>query len=379
MNNAIDSGLSKVKIPRVYQHLLFWAVVYFIVASLYSVQTSFWISLRNNLFFMPVQIAYYYAIAYWIIPRYLFVKQYLKFTLLLIVLVIVSLFLTRAVAILFVNPYLVRVMNIIDPGYIKATQQPFLVNLLDMQSMVNALKGVNLIIGFVLAIKLFKMWYERKQAALEAELSALKAQVHPHFLFNTLNNLYALSLNHSPKSPQLILGLSDILRYMLYECNANEVLLEKEIFMMQQYVKLEKLRYEDRIDINFTITGDLKNKLIAPLLILPFIENAFKHGTSEKTGQVWINIDVSITDNHFKLKVANNNPEREPDEDQLAGRGHIGLKNVMKRLDLLYPATSKLKIMDEDETFLIVLDMDLNMVKQLSKQKQIHENARIDS
>jgi two-component system sensor histidine kinase AlgZ len=379
MNNAIDSGLSKVKIPRVYQHLLFWAVVYLIVASLYSVQTSFWISLRNNLFFMPVQIAYYYAIAYWIIPRYLFVKQYLKFTLLLILLVIVSLFLTRAVAILFVNPYLVRVMNIIDPGYIKATQQPFLVNLLDMQSMVNALKGVNLIIGFVLAIKLFKMWYERKQAALEAELSALKAQVHPHFLFNTLNNLYALSLNQSPKSPQLILGLSDILRYMLYECNANEVLLEKEIFMMQQYVKLEKLRYEDRIDINFTITGDLKNKLIAPLLILPFIENAFKHGTSEKTGQVWINIDVSITGNHFKLKVANNNPERQPDEDQLAGRGHIGLKNVMKRLDLLYPATSKLKIMNEDETFLIVLDMDLNMVKQLSKQKQIHENARIDS
>ncbi|MEI9419561.1 histidine kinase, partial [Mesorhizobium sp. Cs1321R2N1] len=89
--------------------------------------------------------------------------------------------------------------------------------LFDIESLVNAFKGVNLIIGFVLAIKLFKMWYERKQASLEAELSALKAQVHPHFLFNTLNNLYALSLDQSPKSPQLILGLSDILRYMLYE------------------------------------------------------------------------------------------------------------------------------------------------------------------
>ncbi|WPU95381.1 histidine kinase [Mucilaginibacter sabulilitoris] len=368
MNDVIDRGLSKIKIPRVYQHLLFWAVVYLIVASLYSVQTSFWISLRNNLFFMPVQIAYYYAIAYWIIPRYLFVKDYLKFTSLLIFLIVVSLFLTRAVAILFVNPYLVRVMNIIDPGYIKATQQPFFVNMLDMQSMVNALKGVNLIIGFVLAIKLFKMWYERKQAALEAELSALKAQVHPHFLFNTLNNLYALSLDNSPKSPQLILDLSGILRYMLYECNTSEVPLEKEILMIQQYIKLEKLRYEDRIDINFTVTGSPQNKIIAPLVILPFIENAFKHGTSEKTGLVWINIDMSITGNHFKLKVANNNPEKQPDNGEATNRGHIGLKNVMKRLDLLYPATSKLKIMNEDETFLIILDMDLNTIKQPLKQ-----------
>jgi len=363
MNNRLDIRLQNIKIPRVYQHLLFWAVVYILVAALYSVQTNFWVSLHNNLYFMPVQIAYYYAIAYWIIPKYLFIKQYLKFTLLLLLLVVVSLLLTRSVAIIFVNPHIVRALNIVDPDYLKFSRQPFLVQLFDKQSMVNALKGVNLIIGFVLAIKLFKMWYERKQAALEAELSALKAQVHPHFLFNTLNNLYALSLDGSPKSPQLILGLSDILRYMLYECNANEVQLEREIFMMQQYVKLEKVRYEDRIDINFTIKGDLTDKLIAPLLILPFIENAFKHGTSEKTGQVWINIDVGVTDNHFKLKVANNNPEREPDNNH-AVPGHIGLKNVMKRLELLYPATSKLKIMDEDDTFLIVLDMDLNVMKQ---------------
>lgn len=363
MDNRLDTRLQNIKIPRVYQHLLFWAVVYILVAGLYAVQTNFWVSMRNNLYFMPVQIAYYYSIAYWVIPKYLFVKQYLKFALLLLLLVIVSLLITRVIAIVFVNPHIIRVMNIVAPDALEAEQRPFLVKLFDKQSMVNAFKGVNLIIGFVLAIKLFKMWYERKQAALEAELSALKAQVHPHFLFNTLNNLYALSLASSPKSPQLILGLSDILRYMLYECNANEVHLEREIFMMQQYVKLEKVRYEDRIDINFTIKGDLTNKLIAPLLILPFIENAFKHGTSEKTGQVWINIDINVTGNHFKLKIANNNPEREPDNNQ-AAPGHIGLKNVMKRLELLYPATSKLKIMNEDDTFLIVLDMDLNVIEQ---------------
>jgi two-component system sensor histidine kinase AlgZ len=368
MNDGIDNRLKNIKIPRVYQHILFWVVVYLIIACLYAVQTNFGVSLRNNLFFMPIQIAYYYAIAYWIVPRYLFVKSYLKFTLWLLPLIIVSVLITRSVGLIFVKPYLIRVMHITDVDFLKYNQLPFLVKLFDIQGLVAAFTGVNLIIGFVLAIKLFKMWHERKQAALEAELSALKAQVHPHFLFNTLNNLYALSLDRSPKSPQLILGLSDILRYMLYECNADKVMLEKEILMMQQYVNLEKLRYEDRIDINFNITGNLKNKLIAPLIILPFIENAFKHGTSEKTGQVWINIDINVTGGRFKLKVANNNPEKHPDDNEIAGRGHIGLKNVMKRLDLLYPATSKLRIMNEDETFLIILDMDLNIIKQPAKQ-----------
>jgi two-component system sensor histidine kinase AlgZ len=367
MNNRIYIRLQNIKIPRVYQHLLFWGVGYLLIASMYSVQTNFVISLRNNLIFMPVQIAYYYAIAYWVIPRYLFVNRYFMFTLLLLLLIVISTLATRFVGLLFVHPYLIRVMPVTFQGYILYDQQPFFTRLFDIENLVNAFKGVNLIIGFVLAIKLFKMWYERKQASLEAELSALKAQVHPHFLFNTLNNLYALSLDQSPKSPQLILGLSDILRYMLYECNADEVPLEREIFMMQQYVKLEKVRYEDRIDINFTITGDLRDKLIAPLLILPFIENAFKHGTSEKTGQVWINIHINVTGNRFKLKVANNNPEHRI-EDEENTRGHIGLKNVMKRLDLLYPATSKLKIMNEEDAFLIVLDMQLNTVKQPEKQ-----------
>jgi len=368
MNNRLDIRLQNIKIPRVYQHLLFWSVGYLLIASMYSVQTNFEVSLRNNMVFMPVQIAYYYAIAYWVIPRYLFVNRYLMFTFLLLLLVVISTLATRSVGLLFVHPYLVRVMPVTFQGYIQYDRLPFFTKLFDIENLVNSFKGVNLIIGFVLAIKLFKMWYERKQASLEAELSALKAQVHPHFLFNTLNNLYALSLDQSPKSPQLILGLSDILRYILYECNADEVPLEREILMMQQYVKLEKLRYEDRIDINFTVTGDLRNKLIAPLLILPFIENAFKHGTSEKTGQVWININVHVTGNRFKLKVANNKPEHQPEENEQDIRGHIGLKNVMKRLDLLYPATSKLKIMNEDDTFLIVLDMELHVVKHIEKQ-----------
>ncbi|RFZ92010.1 histidine kinase [Mucilaginibacter conchicola] len=355
-----------VKIPRVVQHILFWIVVSLLLTGMYSLPITFSMSLRNNLFYMPVQIVYYYLVAYWLIPRFLFVGRYFTFAVLLGIAAVLSGVLSRSIGLTLVIPYMIENLPITDPEYVTYHQQAFWIKLWDMSNLVNAFKGTNLIIGFTLAIKLFKMWYERKQAALEAELSALKAQVHPHFLFNTLNNLYALSLDQSPKSPQLILGLSDILRYMLYECNTDEVPLEKEIFMMQQYVRLEKLRYEDRIDITFNIDGNLQDKLIAPLLILPFIENAFKHGVSEKTGDVWININITIRGNHFKLKVANSKAEVAPTTEQ---QGHIGLKNVQKRLELLYPDASHLKLMDDEDTFLAVLDLELNMIAPAVKQQ----------
>ncbi|WP_165852081.1 sensor histidine kinase [Mucilaginibacter terrenus] len=362
MKNSVGSfALPDIKIPRVVQHVIFWLIVSLALTTVYSVQIDFVTSLRNNAFYMPVQFAYYYTLAYWLIPRFLFTGRYLLFALLLPVIVAIFVLLSRTVGVLFVIPYLIEHFHITDQDYLKHNQGPFLYKLLQSVYLVNTLKGTNLVIGFVLAIKLFKMWNERKRAALEAELTALKGQVHPHFLFNTLNNLYALSLNQSPRSPQLILGLSDILRYMLYECNTDEVPLEKEIFMMQQYVKLEKLRYEDRIDISFNISGDLQHKLVAPLMILPFIENAFKHGASKQTGDSWIHIDINVRDGFFKLKVANSNPGKDAGQNS-SEAGHIGLKNVTKRLDLLYPGAYNLKIMDEEDTFLVVLALKLKVL-----------------
>lgn len=367
--NAVNFKVDDLHIPRVLQHIIFWVVVMLALTVIYSVQVSLAVSFRNNLFYAPIQIAYYYVIAYWVVPAYLFKGKYIKFVLLSLVVAALSILLSRTSGLIFVIPYLIETQHITDPDYLSINNGPFFQSLFNTVGLVNAFKGTNLIMGFVLAVKLFKMWYERKQAALEAELGALKAQIHPHFLFNTLNNLYALSLNNSPKSPELILGLSGILRYMLYECSKDEVPLEKEIFMMQQYVNLEKLRYEDRIDINFNISGHLKNKQIAPLLILPFIENAFKHGASETTGQVWVRIDIAVRDNWFKLKVSNNNPQKQATGNQAPG--HIGLSNVIKRLNLLYPGAHYLKIMDEEDTFLIVLDVELSPVVQSAKQAQL--------
>lgn len=373
MKQLADFDVAQFKMPRPLQHILFWLTVSFIMTMMYSVPTNFMVSLRNNLIFMPIQIAYYYAIAGWLIPKYLFPGKYLKFGYLALGVFVLSVVVTRIVGILFVTPYTIRMMHLTEGDYFESSRRPFLVKLFDLQNMINALKGTNLVIGFVLAIKLFKMWYQRKQATLQAELNALKAQVHPHFLFNTLNNLYALSLNQSAKSPQLILNLSNILRYMLYECNTGEVLLNQEIAMLQQFISLEKLRYEDRLDINFNIYGDTDGKLIAPLLMLPLVENAFKHGAGEQMGDAWININLYVMRDELKLKISNS---KVAGANNRAGKtGNIGLQNLMKRLELIYPTSHSLKIMDDHDTFLAVLDLRLNFAPHSPYKINTHEIA----
>ena len=223
----------------------------------------------------------------------------------------------------------------------------------------NAVKGSNLIVWIALCVKFFKMWYERRQAAMEAELNLLKGQIHPHFLFNTLNNLYALTIQQSPKSSHVVMGLSDILRYMLYECNTDSIELKREIEIIESYISLEKIRYEERLDLNLSISGNVEEIKIAPLLLLPLVENAFKHGTSEKIGEAWINIDFQVKRNNLKLKISNSKPDMLP-EDIEKHKGHIGLANVKKRLDILYPGAHELKLFNEEDMFIAILEIELD-------------------
>lgn len=349
---------------RIAQHVLFWLVIFFSFTLIYAVKSSFWISFRNNLFYIPLHMLYYYILAYWMLPRYLFTGKYFKFSLLMLALIFGITVLSRLVDILIAIPYLVAHSRNVDWDMVDTVKnRSFWSKLTDLLFFVNAFKMMHFVIWFALGIKLFKLFYERKQAALQAELNALKGQIHPHFLFNTLNNLYALTLANSSKSSQVVLGLSELLRYMLYECNTEQVSLHKEVTMLQQYISLEKLRYEDRIDINFTVDGDLQNKLIAPLIMLTFVENAFKHGTSDILGEVWVNIDLHVDGDRLKFKVSNCKAEiKQADADK--HYGHIGLLNVQKRLDLLYPSAYQLKIFDDGDTFLIVLELTLKSQAQ---------------
>lgn len=199
--------------------------------------------------------------------------------------------------------------------------------------------------------------YRNKNQSIE--LSLLKAQIHPHFLFNTLNNLYALSLSKSDESPGVVLGLSQILRYILYECNTSRVNLNKEIEIIERYVALEKIRYQNRLEINTSIQGKLSDYEIAPLLVLPLVENAFKHGISKLPEEGWINMEIKIRADEFIFKISNNRPIEDETMVSSGKYGNIGLQNIKKRLNILYPNKHELKIISEDEVFIVVMKIKL--------------------
>ncbi|MCG2613515.1 histidine kinase [Terrimonas sp. NA20] len=193
-----------------------------------------------------------------------------------------------------------------------------------------------------------------QQEKMTAELQLLKAQVHPHFLFNTLNNIYSFSLDGSPKTPELILKLSSLLSYMLYDCKAEEVRLDKEVEIMKDYIDLEKERYGNKLEISWTVEGDIRGNFISPLLMLPFLENAFKHGASEQIEKPWMGIDISVSNSILKFKIANSKNEYISHSDN-----GIGINNVKKRLGFLYPGKYELKINDEGDFFSVSLMVKL--------------------
>jgi two-component system sensor histidine kinase AlgZ len=196
---------------------------------------------------------------------------------------------------------------------------------------------------------------QAQQEKITAELQLLKAQVHPHFLFNTLNNIYSFSLDRSPKTPELILKLSSLLSYMLYDCKAEEVRLEKEVAIMKDYIDLEKERYGNKLEISWTVEGDIRDNFISPLLMLPFLENAFKHGVSEQIEKPWMGVDISVASNILKFKIANSKNEYISHSDK-----GIGINNVKKRLEFLYPGKYELKINDEGDFFSVSLMVKLD-------------------
>jgi hypothetical protein len=211
-------------------------------------------------------------------------------------------------------------------------------------------------------IKYAKYWMLNKEEneklereKINAELELLKAQVHPSFLFNALNNIYIYSLSASPLAPELLLKLSDLLSYMLYECDQPTVPLEKEMEMIKDYITLENTRLNNAVEMEVTIHGVTNDKWIAPFLLLPFIENSFRY-CSNTTEHSWINLDIQVEEKTFCMKLANGIEE---DMDNEKMHAESDLVTVQKRLSLIYPGEHQLKISREAEMLLIVLKIEL--------------------
>ena len=222
------------------------------------------------------------------------------------------------------------------------------------------------IVGVAVSIKLYRFWYQRERANQQLahergiiELQVLKAQVHPHFLFNTLNNIYALTLKQSPQAPDMVLKLAGLMKYMIHECHAHTVPLVKEIEFLNNYIELEKLRYGRRLAVSVGITGEMGTTRITPLLLIPFVENAFKHGSSQQIGQARIRLSLSITGRELVLRIENSRDERSGSNTG-QNTASIGLANVQKRLTLLYPNAHKLLIRPEMERFIVELTIQLD-------------------
>jgi sensor histidine kinase YesM len=220
--------------------------------------------------------------------------------------------------------------------------------------------NVVLVMGFVAMLRFANEWFDlqaRRQEIendkLATELRFLKEQINPHFLFNTLNNLYYLAHSQSPKTPNIIAKLSQIMRYMIYESNQEKVPVEKEIEYIENYIELEKMRLEDDFVINFDIRGDFQHLRIAPFIFITFLENAFKHGvTSGESGKIILNLRFEGNDCFYEvtntIATSNDNTQQ-----------GIGLHNVQRRLNLIYPDKHVLSVEEKGNIFRAKLSLGL--------------------
>jgi len=358
---------------KVLRHLIFWAAwwLYFLLCY-YLFQLP--VPGKTKPFYMPLGhhlppktflLVLLYAIASYSII-YLFLPLIIKgkwFKMLPAILILFG-FLFLASHFLYWN-----VFPLIDPQFKTMQANSFLARSWPAISLgiLNFIK----VAAAAIIIKYLKYWWLKQKEGerldrekINAELQLLRAQVHPDFLFTSLNNIYVYSLAASPRTSGLLLKLSDLLSYMLYECDRPLVPLEKEITMMKDYIEMEKIRLAGSIEMELNVCGDVKNKMIAPFLLLPFIENSFKQSRS-LNGNAWINMDIDIDGDLFIMKLANGIITGIGDWQETAMNG---LTNVQKRLTLIYPQ-HELEIYKEEEMLIAHLRIHLSDTTTIAARK----------
>ncbi len=296
-------------------------------------------------YFINYMIAAYF-ISYYLLPKFYYKKRFKLF--IIYVLLVIA-------AVIYIEE------GLIERIYFPETRGKHFPGV--FYNLANCLPILTIITGFKFgwdALVKQKQLDDLKDMVQESELMYLKSQINPHFLFNNLNNLYAYALEQSPKTPEIILELSTVLRYILYECRDNYVPLSKEVNHLNDFIKLSKLQVEERGEVMFS--SDIKNMgfKIAPLILPVFIENAFKHCTSSLSSNAAIHIDLVVNDTGLLEFICTNTFSTQSNTDNLS-KG-IGLENVKRRLQLLYPNAHKLKIEAEETEYRVKLQMQLNPI-----------------
>ncbi len=305
---------------------------------------TLWQSLLSECFALPGRLLAVYVNLYVLIPFFLLKKRWFIYTLSLLILMLVATGFQGFFAMLIGLPGFFR-------GFPGDSGVALFVQYLAVSANVVAFTGAVKILLHYLAEK--RRAGHLEQERLVAELQFLKTQINPHFFFNTLNNLYGLALERSDKTPDLLLRLSDIMSYLLYESGAETVSLRKELDILKAFIELEKLRHGDRADVIFEVKGEADSWRIPPLLLLPFVENAFKHGSKNGSNPCNIAIALDIQSTELRFSVRNDFEEMQ----EIRAKSGVGLENVRRRLELLLPDRHRLETGTEDGQFFIVLQI----------------------
>lgn len=350
--------IDKILKNRPLSHVVFWLIMLLLLSQifLYSGQ-SFFASIVFVLAIFPAMLLAAYTLVYYQIPKLAFNGKYFLFVLSLLISSYVYTVLARILTVYVAEPLVLGVEAMPDPDF-------FLVVLGSFDRLLkNYLVSVYIAASIMAIIKLIKLrseesigWERLEREKATSELNFLKAQIHPHFLLNTLNNLYALTIKKSEKAPETVLKLSEMLSYVLYKCNEKYVLLQDEITLIENYIALEELRYGSELKLKFSHNLTNNNYKIAPLILLSLVENAFKHGVSGDVNQPEIKIDLKAMDGQLMFEVFNTkNPNKQLDPNNYT-KG-IGSKNVKKQLDLLYSNEYALNVLEEKETYTVKLTL----------------------
>lgn len=339
---------SKISTKEIFLHILFWGIY---VASEYLANmmhlhsSNNWTFLRSTLLSLPLLMIPTYLIVFYVVPKFL-IKNKIHWFLL-------SVF----VAAIFVFWGRIKWLELIN--YLENGQH---FNIPPTKVIKNVIRDYS-IIALAICIYIIADWRKKQQlneqlikAKAEAEIKLLKGQLQPHFLFNSLNNIYSLALMKSDLTADSILKLTELLDYLVYRANLEKVALNKEVQLLKNYVDLEKLRYGEKLKIEMQLEENIDYIKIAPLLLLPFAENCFKHGGVGENGFFNITIHLQVKDAQLFFQIKNSKKTKKRIDNVSGG---VGLNNIKQRLQLLYPNKHELKIDDEKYFYKVRLTLNL--------------------
>jgi sensor histidine kinase YesM len=329
-------------------HILFWAFAYIILLSMFSTSSS--INRIDHIYtaiFLITLILATEINLLVLIPRFLYKKKFKLYLLSLIILL---------PAFSVFNQFLFnKLIEYILPGYY----------FISYYSLFDILKFFIVFTGITTLLQLSTEWFyliearqnliQAQKDKVDAELKALKNQLNPHFLFNSLNVIYSLSLNNSPETSRVLLQLSDILRYILYDTNVDYLPLKDEIRLIENYLDIQRYRINRQTEIKFETELSDESARIAPMLLLPLVENCFKHGVRKELRNAFLVIALKSNDNAITFTIENSKPHSVSEENP--DQGGIGLDNIQSRLKLIYPDRHKFEVFEGEKVFRVKIEL----------------------